>query len=234
METYQTLITQDGSPTLIDPNSGQAMHAVEGALEETLYIYGEAYKRSRQMSAKPEVCIVGLGLGYIELAILAEWLTGYNLDSAPQFHSYESDLELRDNFTRWLTGTPNANLEKVLKLVAAKFGLTARDLKDVALDSYSRFHWQIHGALNLATPVPAQFGLICYDPFSTAANPDLWTEEWLNYFLKNFAGTPCVFSTYAANGRLKRSLAANDFHLDSRPGFKMKRESTLAFRPVSV
>lgn len=228
METYQTLVTADGSPTLIDPKSGQAMHAREGALEETLYIYGDAYKKSRLIGAPPEVCVVGLGLGYIELSIIALWITQFSTDPQPLIHSYESDLGLKSTFTKWLTRQPNGNLDFVLKLVSRQFGLLDKDLKDVALDFYSRFQWQIHGVLNRDTQIPARFGLICYDPFSSAANPDLWEEAWLQYFLEKSMADKCVFSTYAANGRLKRSLKLSGFTAENRVGFKMKRESTLA------
>lgn len=230
METYQTLITADGSPTLIDPKSGQAMHAREGALSETLYIYGEAYVESRKIAANRNVCVVGLGMGYIELSILLHWLTSFSTAESPILHSYESDSKLRDDFVSWLNGKANANLEKAAKLVSQQFGLSEKSLKEVALDFYSRFQWQIHGVLNRDTQAPAKFGLICYDPFSSSANAELWEEDWLDSFVKNFADTESVFSTYAANGRLKRVLNKNSFELKKKDGFGMKRESTFATR----
>jgi hypothetical protein len=230
MESYQTLVTADGSPTLIDPHSGQAMHAREGAVSETLYIYGQAYLESRKISAPPTACIVGLGMGYIELAILGHWLTSFNSDPLPVIHSYEADFALRDAFTSWLSGKPNGELDLVLKNVAKPFGLMERDLKDVALNSYATFQWQIHGVLNRECATLSKFGLICYDPFSASANAELWQEPWLDYFIEKFAAEKCVLATYASNGRLKRSLVKNGFRLMQKQGFGMKRESTLAVK----
>lgn len=230
METYQTLITADGSPTLIDPKSGQAMHAREGALSETLYIYGEAYLESKKANTNRNICVVGLGMGYIEFTILLHWLTSFSTAESPIIHSYESDPKLREAFTSWLNGKPNLNLEKVAKLVSQQFGLHEKSLKELALDFYSRFQWQIHGVLNRDTAIPAKCGLICYDPFSSSANSELWEEDWLDTFVKNFTAPECVFTTYAANGRLKRVLNKNSFELKNKDGFGMKRESTFAVR----
>ncbi|OQW48473.1 MAG: hypothetical protein A4S09_04650 [Proteobacteria bacterium SG_bin7] len=230
METYQTLMTSDGSPTLIDPKSGQAMHAREGAASETFYIYGQGYLESRKEDVSHSVCVVGLGMGYIELCILGHWLTSFGSDSLPAIHSYESDIKLRDAFTTWLAGKPNGELDLVLKNVSKNFGLMDRDLKDVALNFYATFQWQIHGALSSDTKAPLKFGLICYDPFSSSANPDLWEEDWLDIFVKNFADIKSVFTTYASNGRLKKVLNKCGFSLKNKIGFGMKRESTLAIR----
>lgn len=230
METYQTLITSDGSPTLIDPKSGQAMHAREGALSETLYIYGEAYVDSKKINTNGNIGVVGLGMGYIELSILLHWLTSFSNHECPIIHSYEADEKLKNDFTSWLTGKPNPILENVAKLVSQQFGLQEKSLKEVALDFYSRFQWQIHGVLNRDSKLNQKFGLVCYDPFSSSANSELWEEEWLDYFIKTFCDEKCVFSTYAANGRLKRVLNKNGFDLKMKVGFGMKRESTLAIK----
>ncbi len=73
--------TKDGSPTLRFQNQGESMHHSGGAAAETNYIYGDLISKTLQVLKQDcKTCVVGLGLGYIEIA-WAQALISQNLRS---------------------------------------------------------------------------------------------------------------------------------------------------------
>ena len=220
--------TSDGSITLCDPASGQAMHAKEGAYSETKYIYGEAFLRIVQQELPASVMVVGLGLGYIELMVIAYSLK--EKTKSLQITSFENNDEYRLAFLAWLRNEEskfNPIYEKICQRLAAD--LQVSGIKESAQDLYLKERWKIHRELELQL-VSTKHSLICYDPYSSSANPTLWQEKWLTEFMSHSCSQTCVFTTYASNGNLKRALHKCGFTLLEKPGFGMKRESTLATR----
>jgi tRNA U34 5-methylaminomethyl-2-thiouridine-forming methyltransferase MnmC len=90
--------------------------------------------------------------------------------------------------------------------------------------------WKLEGPLSSATKIEEPFGCICFDAFSSKTSPDLWSEEFLKTFLTQASDEPCVLSTYACTGTLKRALNHAGFALTIRAGFANKRDSTFAVK----
>ena len=230
---FITELTADGSPTLriktensanfSSENRPESMHHSAGAATETKYIYGEAARLLKKTVVHPQICVVGLGLGYIEL-LMAEIFSEFII------WSYEADDELSQSFLNWLEQKKSHLFiyDEVVKSLALD--------KEYILGQMKKNSLVIKGALNLSTLTEGvqQFNLICFDAFSSKTTSALWTEEFLDFFIQKMCHKSCVFVTYACTGVLKRALKKNGFTLLPKKGFTGKRDCTLAFREIDV
>ncbi|MBX2986452.1 MAG: hypothetical protein KF802_01015 [Bdellovibrionaceae bacterium] len=245
MKTWQEMgflwdVTADGSPTLrkAEPSpgwvTGEAMHHSGGALEETLMIYGEPVEESFRRLDAPKIFSLGLGLGYVELVTAAH---GVRHGKSYEILSLESEEPLVRTFEAFLTGElpPGELLEglnTVLDLVSRRLGVEGEAIRLSLAQARREGRWK-WGGLLAPDRLPAErYHAILYDAFSSKTCPDLWTETFLQDFMKNCTEADCLFSTYACTGALKRSLKGADFAMIQRDGFQGKRHSTLGRRGV--
>lgn len=186
---------------------------------------------------------MGLGLGYVEIlsacfAVRSEMpLSGA---------SYESVPELIESFQTWLNPSealpqvadhstfkqvPPTVYDSILSRSAGEFGLNPDQVKDALRNAILSKMWVLEEAFSSEKISSAtNFHCVAYDAFSSKTSPELWSESFLIDFLRFNCATPCVLSTYACTGALKRALTAAGFHVDVRPGFASKRDSTFAYR----
>lgn len=232
---FEVLTTADGSPSLRlwkDHQAPEAMHNSAGALSETMYIYDAAILKSLELSKRLSILSVGLGLGYNEILAAAR---AYEAGLPLHMQSFESEATLRQAFTNWLHDhhSPEpfkSTYEKILSLIAHQVGVLPQQIKTVLVDAEVEGRWELRGSLDISTEFRQPFHCVLFDAFSKGATPDLWTEDFLFHFIEKACAKPCVFSTYAATGSLRRSLTAAGFEVDLRPGFSGKRQSTFAIR----
>ncbi|MGZ3775725.1 MAG: MnmC family methyltransferase [Pseudobdellovibrionaceae bacterium] len=238
---FEIEVTDDQSPSLrlltsIDPTKdrGESMHHSGGACTETLLIYGEPISKIQKKVVKPRFLIVGLGLGYIELVIARQaLLQGKTATDVGLITSYESVPELKEYFFKWLYNKKNElheevwnTYEAVLKSVIAGTHLKKEDLT-IFLQAHFKSLSDIQEALHAEVVLPSRYHCILYDAFSSKTSPFLWEEEFLVNLLNHGTARPCVLSTYACKGSLKRALKKQGFEVVVREGFKGKRNSTL-------
>ena len=210
------------------------MHHSGGAAAETIYIYGRVIDQAHQtLGDKCKTCVVGLGLGYIEitwaLSLLKNNLTP---SSELSFHSFEIVSELQENFLKWVRTT---EAEPVYDLIVEKLqpNKPVKQVKEIlnkALENGSTIQADISEFIDNNL----KFNVICYDAFSRKTNEGLWSYEFLNSFLIKFAAENCVFTTYACTSVLRKTLTENGFQFLKRPGFSGKRESSLATRAMTL
>ena len=230
---YEIFTTADGSPTLCMPSqNSEYMHHRDGALTESLYIYGAALAGCPQ--PHPSVLSVGLGLGYNELISIAYALK-HEKEANLRIRSFEIEYHLRQQFLLWLKGeeTPqfgNEVYDSILNMVAKEFELLPGLIKEQLLSMYQDGSWILDEALSNSTLFESKFNCILFDAFSKGTTPDLWDEEFLIDFIAKAATEKCVLTTYAATGALTRALKRNGFEVDLKKGFSGKRQSTIAFR----
>ncbi len=222
-------ITKDGSPTLRLPAQGESMHHSGGAAAETIYIYGATLDLAHQiLSEGCGTCIVGLGLGYIEIAWALSLLKN-SLEPSEKitFHSFEIRPELQKIFLNWL----ESNNETIYDLVVEKLDKKAsiEKVKSV-LNKALSLGSTLNGDLTQFESSRVKWNVICYDAFSQKTNFKLWQEEFLNFFIQQYANENCVFTTYACTSILRKCLTQNKFNFHKRSGFYGKRESSLAVR----
>ena len=229
-------LTADWGSSFIDPISGQLMHAKEGAFSETLYIYGQNVQWALEHGYPLKICIVGLGLGYIELIALALILNSPRADESVKILSFEKSDLLRSSFIDWLTNDNQSEFaqiyDEILFHIENHLKVKALDLKTFAHKIYQNKDWIFFKdpLLDFSWKTFDKYHIIQFDPYSRSANPEFWQEIWLSEFLETITVNPCSFTTYASNGPLKRALSHNGFSLEKKPGFGSKRESTFAIR----
>lgn len=229
--------TQDGSPTLRrhqatrnDFTDGESMHHSGGAWAETLYIYKPVIDKVQSWNLeKPAYLSVGLGLGYVEMLIARE-----NLDREVQISSFEIVPELKDYFLKWIVNSTlpdevQETYDLVGNCVCENDSGKVTAIKKYLATAYEQGNWKLQGALEEASGPFPHHGIM-YDAFSKAVSPQLWHQDFMVGFLKDWAGTQVCLSTYSCTGNLKRALKEAGFTLDIRQGFKSKRNSTFAFR----
>ncbi len=222
--SFSVVLTGDGSPSL--RGEGEPMHHLGGAYSETQYIYGEALRRLQQWPQLTEwkVLVVGLGLGYIELLAMAEALKN---NKPVQILSYEINQDLVEAFLAWLKGELVENTYDCLYNFYQK-DYPELDLKFALYEAYRQGRWQIRGALEVESLPDENYQALLFDAFSSKSTPDLWTEEFLQLFLKQTVKEQALFSTYACTGLLRRTLQTAGFAVEKRIGFLGKRNATIA------
>lgn len=221
-------LTEDGSPTLHKHGeNGEKMHHSGGAAAETRYIYKTVIEKALTVQSQLRVSVVGLGLGYIEISWAQVLL---KLGQKPGgLVSYEIDGGLVKSFQEWLSaeGAVDASvytsISKHLEPEAPVAGI-----RELLKENFTLF--PVRGDIRKDLHTDNSFQIVCFDAFSRKASEELWTEEFLNQFLKVSCHQDCVFTTYACTGALKKALRENDFTVMRRPGFGGKRDSTVALR----
>lgn len=185
------------------------------------------------------VMSLGFGLGYNEL-LVALWglINDLPLEKI-RIKSYEKEMFLYTEFNLWLNGKPTP-LGEVLDLVLNKIiefsseeikgKMTAPLVKVRLKNMLEKQLWVQAGALVVPFASEEKWQLLLFDAFSSKTSPELWQVEFINQLLKYNTSLPCVFTTYACRGELKRVLHDNEFYFMKRLGFKGKRDATLAFK----
>lgn len=239
--------TGDGSPSLrlltsVDPDKfrGESMHHSGGACAETLLIYGRPVKHILQVVNKPSFLIVGLGLGYIEMAISREaLLLGLSSQKVGVITSYESVPELREFFYNWIWDHKEVLSREVCEVydsaaekIVQETSVTVAELKSFLQEKFQTLS-DLQGALSDDAVFPTKYHGILYDAFSSKTTPFLWEQNFLEKVLATGAAEQCQFSTYACRVSLKKALADQGFDVVVREGFQGKRNSTLGLKGFS-
>jgi hypothetical protein len=226
---FKSELTEDGSPTVRLPPTWEPMHALDGAFTETLYIYQPTVRDSLKASQNTRIISIGLGLGYNEILTACECITQ---NKSANIDSYESVPELRTYFTKWINGEQNPFqdiYENILKFFTNSYSLNTEQVKNTLKSQLSSEQLLLHPAITTETQFQKSHGIF-FDAFSSKSSPELWTEEFLEHFIKTATAETCYLSTYASKGALHRTLRSHNFVSEKRAGFGKKRESTFAHR----
>ncbi|MFS4459915.1 MnmC family methyltransferase [Bdellovibrio sp. HCB2-146] len=245
---FEIEMTADGSPTLrllesVDPlkDHGESMHHSAGACGETLLIYGTPARRLFEQIERPSFMVVGLGLGYIEMAIAKEaLLLQKGPESISRLTSYESLPELREWFYLWLWGQEEKLSSEVVSIyeAAVKAVIGESSVRADEIKKFLRHHFstldKISSALDPSTPFSDRYHGIMYDAFSSKTSPYLWEEEFLTRLFSEVCAESSLVTTYSCKATLKNALRANQFFIVARDGFYGKRKSTIALRALDL
>ena len=227
---YEIILTADGSPTL-SLWGGEKMHSLDGALSESLYIYGPAIGAAIENGGS-NILSMGLGIGYNEIISHCH----FHQKQMTEFHilSFEKVPELRTFFKEWIMdlSTPlNECFDNILKQITDQFSIDHNILKQELKTSLNEKRLLILESLESKNPSQKKYQGILYDAFSSNTDDYLWDENHIENFVDQYCDPhKCWFSTYAATGGLKRALKNKGFLLEKKAGFGKKRESTFATR----
>lgn len=208
------------------------MHHSGGAAAETNYIYGSVLNEAHQILRDScKTCVVGLGLGYIEIS-WALSLIQNSITPSPEisFHSYEIVPGLIENFKLWVNSSSERS-ETIYDLITQKLShetdpQAVKEILKQALTSGST----LNGDFQALENHQHSYNVICYDAFSKKTDEGLWEKNFLEAFIQKWAHETCCLTTYACTGVLKKTLSEQGFYFMKRPGFSGKRDSSLALR----
>ncbi len=233
--SYFFLKTNDGSYSLSHDCNSELMHSQDGAYQETQYVYGKAIDWIFDRVSEPSFLVVGLGLGYIEYAILARAIQRNNLNII--IHSFEADQKLTKNFLNWILGDIDSLSDSFVKAYKTmenfyinQFNLTSYDFKKGFLFLLKNKRLLIDAELSMTTSLKSEYHGIFYDVYSASTNALLWEPSFLRQILLNASYSNAVFATYSSRGSLKKVLKESKFECFFRKGFSRKKESTFAVR----
>lgn len=123
----------------------------------------------------------------------------------------------------------------MLQQISRHFKINETLLKTTLKELHEQKLWVIKEALpkieKKTHPNNRTFNCILYDIYSSKTNPELWSYDYLAYFLKYFMDKKnCIFRSYASQFQLKKALKEQGFKLIKSTGFDYKRESTKAIK----
>lgn len=230
---FELVRTADQSPSFqrTDHPNQETMHHRGGAYSETQYIYGDAVRFALKQELRSFVS-VGLGLGYNELLVACESIKIGLSSSNIWMVSYETVDQLKADFLLFIQQKTAASgvYDDLLQFFMKDYGFTRETILNWLNQAHLEGHWILADGLGLQTPILKQAECCLFDAFSSKTTPDLWTEEFLKFFMEKHLAQKAIFSTYARTGNLKRSLVTCQFQMLERAGFAGRRESTLAVR----
>lgn len=214
-------------------NISELMHSGQGAFSETLYVYEPVVKWVMENKLEPSFLVIGLGLGYLEILIVAHYLKNDPQKlTEPSFliQSFESETKLISYFKQYFLkqDIPFLFLEcykNILEKISHYYNLSFTQLSNTVealiLKEKIVFANSFTVSSNLVKPVTGIF----FDAFSSQSSPELWEIVLLQNILKKENILPaCCFATYASRIILKKQLTEHNFKVKIRKGFMGKRE----------
>lgn len=218
-------VTDDGSRTLIHPDTGVAYHSASGAVAETEHVYltnsGVAERFERWQSGDQPVAILEIGLG-TGLAMLMTLAAANRCDCHLRYTAVECDL-------------PDRELLHQLQL--------ERHVGDVGLvDSYLDWYRSLGNSIPIGPlawnpGVGRQvsighmdavtwgnqvgdsdlFDAIYFDPFAPDTNPELWQPTFLKRMFELLKPT-CRLVTYCVSRQVREAMESVGFQVQRVPG----------------
>jgi tRNA U34 5-methylaminomethyl-2-thiouridine-forming methyltransferase MnmC len=212
------LITKDGSSTLFVTELNEHYHSINGAVQESMYIFiGKGYF---QLKASPAIIFeAGFGTG------LNAFLTFLESEKEGREIHYTAieKYPLEDDFVQLLNYPEKTDPSKAAVFKAIHKAPWEQDVK---LSEHFTLH-KMKGDLRIVQLKEANYDLVYFDAFGPAVQPDLWTEEIFRMLFQSMKAGSCLV-TYSVRGSVKRALKAAGFCTEKLPGPPGKREITRA------
>jgi tRNA U34 5-methylaminomethyl-2-thiouridine-forming methyltransferase MnmC len=231
---WQIRITDDGSPTLVDRDSGDSMHSGCGAWGETQHVYlrNSGIESRLQNGVPSRVLEIGLGsgMGCLMTAELAE-STGVDV----QYVALERLLP-PSSLVRQLEfaslGIRESIIEDYCRLLDdAQQNLTNTSLHRSSLAKRCELAIHIGDALLWNAEDERAFDAIYFDPYSPESNAELWDEPFLSKMHDVLASGGRLVS-YCVNRRVRDRLSSVGFEVQRVRGpVGGKREVLIAINP---
>lgn len=221
LSDFEPVLLKSGESSIRDRRSGEIMHPGLGPRREAELLYVEQTRLAGRLSERGagpvRVLDVGLGAATNALAVV-------DCARRVQRGSLElTSLERDDGSLRLALGDParfpvqDAHRE-ILESLLARRSVEVPGL---------RWRWIDGDASESLARLETRQDVICFDPFSPEANPELWTIEALRRFREVLAPGG-VLSTYSASTRTRVTLLLAGFWVGVGGAAAAKKETTVA------
>lgn len=207
-------VTADGSHTLFIPEMNEHYHSVNGAWQESKYIFIEAGLHAVD---KPVIHLLEIGFG-TGLNALLTWkeLEEVLTDKQVIYHSIEL-YPLSENLVSSLNYGELVwpeQKDRFQELHQAPWN------QEVALSDRFTLH-KIEGDSNQCA-FPSDIDLIYMDAFAPEKQPEMWSQPFYDKLYAH-AANGAVLVTYCAKGDVRRGMQAAGFQMERLPGPPGKR-----------
>ena len=221
MSQLQIIKTEDGSPSLWNPDLGETYHSRYGAVQESLHVFIKSGLNAF-IPEKSELSILEIGLGTGLNAALTATRIGEMRVAYTGLEPFPVDLELLEQMKfgealaveefNFLTAIWAAPFEDALE-IGQDFTLTKSKSGIADFDSSGR-----------------EFHLIYFDAFAPEIQSELWEPA---VFRKIFKMTSIggILVTYCAKGQVRRDLIEAGFQVEKLEGPPGKRHMLRATKP---
>jgi tRNA U34 5-methylaminomethyl-2-thiouridine-forming methyltransferase MnmC len=221
LSDFELVVLRSGESTIRDRRSGEIMHPGLGPRREAELLYVEQTGLAGRLSSREpgpvRVLDVGLGAATNALAVVdcARRVQGRPLELT----SLESDdgplrLALSDAASFPVQAAHRETLEALL---------AQRSIESPGL----RWRWVDGDALDALGALGVRQDVICFDPFSPEANPELWTVEALQR-VRQVLAPGGLLSTFSASTRTRVTLLLAGFWVGAGAAAAAKKETTVA------
>jgi tRNA U34 5-methylaminomethyl-2-thiouridine-forming methyltransferase MnmC len=216
----EILLTQDGSPTILNNELGVTYHSRYGAITESNHVFidnGLAYLDSGDYPI--HILEIGFGTGlnsfltfFRRKNIVYHAIEPFPLSSSIydvlDYYKFISDNPAAHQVYKKITEQKwNESIQVSDQFILIKFNVT---LQEIAL--------------------PEKYHLIYFDAFAPSAQPELWSEEMLKKVYESLTPNG-ILVTYCAKGSVKRIFKQLGAIVHSPPGPPGKREMTRIIKP---
>jgi radical SAM protein (TIGR01212 family) len=215
---FQSVKTEDGSPSLYHPEYRQHFHTLAGAKSEALKKFVEPSELKKRLQENDRVSLldIGFGLGYNAVAAveLAEQVKSGKLEII----SLENDIQVL-----------KASLELFEKESLHRKILESLLECGVWQSEYSRISLKTGDARISVQELNNQFDCIFMDGFSPDKNPELWTYDFvreLNKLIDDSGSIVTYSSAYPVRGAFLRC----SFYVGETDAFGRRRKGTIAVK----
>jgi hypothetical protein len=227
LSDFEPVVLGSGEVSIRDRRSGEIMHPGLGPRREAELLYVEQTRLVDRLSASGiapvRVLDVGLGAATNALAVVdcALRVQGRALELI--------SLERDDGPLRLALGEParfpvQAAHREMLHALLARQRVEAPGL---------RWTWIEGDALEALDRIGAPQDVICFDPFSPGANPELWTVVALRRFRQVLAAGG-VLSTYSASTRTRVTLLLAGFWVGVGASAAVKETTVASDGPAAL
>jgi tRNA U34 5-methylaminomethyl-2-thiouridine-forming methyltransferase MnmC len=215
----QIVITSDGSHTIFVPGLNEHYHSVNGAVQESEYIFLQnGYDLCN--SDPLRILEIGFGTGLNALLTAVRSLSLTKNVHYTSLEKYPLDTEIIQKLNHYtFAGTHGKELFE--KIHSCEWGK-----KNSLLPCFSLL--KIKGDL-ITDGIQGEYDLVYFDAFGPDKQPEMWTRN----IMEKVSGATKpggMFVTYSSKGEIRRMLTESGFYVTLVPGPPGKRHIIRAIK----
>lgn len=220
MQKRELQITADGSHTLFVPAMDEHYHSVNGAVQESKYVFIEAGLRRTDVAKTVRVLEIGFGTGLNAFLTLRESeTTGQSIEYyTVERYPLEAEMIASLNYGD-LIWPERKELFQALHVADW----------DKPVDLTERFLLHKIEGDSRTCELPDGLDLIYFDAFAPEKQPEMWTPEVFQR-LGTLTKRGGILVTYCAKGEVRRQMQAAGFRMERLPGPPGKRHMLLGVK----
>ncbi len=239
MEEFKTIVTDDGSLTLLHPILKDSYHSLQGAMLEAMHVYikagfeGVCLSLGLGLGLKPHRCIsvleMGFGTGLNALLTLNKALQDGVKVNYCTIELYPIDMKVVELlcYARNIALYNSYNTEHELLLHNAFIAMHNAPWGE-AVEILPCFTLtKIRADINDVVLHANHYDVVYWDAFSFDTQPHLWSNDIFSKIHKAIKPT-AILTTYSAKGEVKRALRESGFTVKRAKGFGTKHHMLIA------